>query len=217
MSFEGCESAFYKSFGTSSDTSFPAAVLTGWLGRGGQFDSGAAVPTAGVVRGLVPLGESPTPCLVPLFHLHLEIMALHLPLTGFQICPLTWLDLHSLEEPHARSQWKTGPEPTSRTLTPTSLAHTPAWRPESARLTRQRTPTPATPVPWRALWDTPPHLPTLHQSPSDGSRASEKSVLSTRQNPRAECCHSRAKEQLLTGARWGQVFKSMVAGGTEHF
>lgn len=135
MSFEGCESAFYKSFGTSSDTSCPAAVLTGWPGRGGQSDSGAAVPTAGVVRGLVPRAESPTPCLVPFFHLHLETTALHLPLTGFQICPLTWLDLHSPEEPHARSQWKTGPEPTSRTLTPTSLAHTPAWRPESARLT----------------------------------------------------------------------------------
>lgn len=93
---------------------------------------GQLFPTAGVVRGLVPLGESPAPCLAP-FHLHLETMALPLPLTAFQIGRLTWLDLHSLEEPHARSHWKTGPEPTSGTLTPTSLAHTPASRPESAQ------------------------------------------------------------------------------------
>lgn len=29
----GCESSFYRSFGTSSDTSFPAAVFTDWLGE----------------------------------------------------------------------------------------------------------------------------------------------------------------------------------------
>lgn len=176
---------------------------------------GAAVPTAGVLRGPVPLGESPTPVLVPFFHLHLETKAPHLPLTEFQICLHTWLittprrchmpghkENPALSRPLAHSQG-------------ISLAHTPAWRPVSVCLTRQRLLTPAAPVPRRALWDTParPAHP-WHQSPLMGG-GPQKRAFTHQAKPRAKCCHLRANEQLLTEASWGEVFKSTVAGGTE--
>lgn len=149
--------------------------------------------------------------MVPFFHLHLETTALHFPL----ICPSSRLGLQPLEVPYARSQRKTGPELTSRTLT----RHLPCTHtflePRVCLSNRAAHPTPAAPVPRGFCGTHRPTCPSLHQSPSDGRSASGKSILTTRQNPRIECCPLRAKEQLLTEARWGQVFKSTVAGGTE--
>lgn len=145
-----------------------------------------------------------------LFHLHLEIMALHCPPTEFQIGLLTWLDLYSLEEPHARPHWKTGSELTSRTRTPTLLAHTPAWRPECARLTRQRTRRPQPRCQGGLCGTHRPPCPACTKALWMGPGRQKRAFYPPDKTP-----EPRAKEQLLTEERWGQVFQSMAAGGTE--
>lgn len=134
-------------------------------------------------------------------------MALHRPPTEFQIGPLTWLDLHSLEEPHARPHWKTGPEPTSRTRTPTSLAHTPA---QGARLTRPRTRSPQPRCQGGLRGTHCPSCPACTKALQMGPGPRKRAFYPPGKTP-----EPRAKEQLLTEERRGQVSQSMAAGGTE--